>query len=902
MVSPNKHFSVPQGVEKIYTGRTTLLDEVKRAFNASSASFEVGMQKRIVIYGLGGSGKTQFCCKFASLCRERQANLGRIAILVAMTANTLFRSYWGVFWINASSDELAKQTFQEIGKEGGVADNINAAKYWLSNLKYRWLLIIDNADNPQIKPDQYFPEGERGHILLTTRIPAHRAYGTVGSQYFHFEGLDQNDGNDLLLKAASRPLPPDSLTERLATSITKALGSLPLALIHAGKAINRGLCKLEDYLRYHKIERQRVRDSQSKGFLRSDEIYINIYSSFEINFQGLMHKAAAESKKGRTEAKDAVQVLQMFSFFHRENIRLEFLIKAILYPQIEQEHHVKQNQREAAKTSDFRRRSWGQMLTGMAVKVVGFLTKDRTPPVLPDILRDLDSLDRDNEFRLRAALNELTQLSLITYNESDDNYSMHPVVHGWARERPEFSAMEQAISCEAAATTLAQCILLPPLANSEEDERFRRDLLPHIDHVRERQQEIQDSINSNRKRSRRPNWAFAKSSKSRTQIIQLARFSRVYAQCGRWEEAKNLQLEVKEFVAPLGPEHPSTTRIKLALSGTYWALGEGNEAAELQSQVLQAYINMFGEEHPDTLKVMDVLGESRWQQGQFTKSLELHTRAFNGMTRILGPDHESTLKATDNLGRAHSTFWRMEKARELHVMAVNGMRNNSNLGPMHLDTLVAMDHLALAYLEINPNEYNTGEDLDRAHKLLFEVLNSRIKKLGKEHPYTLWAAANLARVKGAQGSLVEAESDIRAGLMVATRNLGALHIGTLFGKLHLGQNLVRQERVPEAIELLVEVADGHRHMASANNGEHPDRVSALHHLCICYKTQGKLDEAVKACEEAIHGLAAIGGHAHPYMTQLKGILEDLIELRARPRQRPVSEPAPGRVLEGPGAG
>lgn len=482
------------------------------------------------------------------------------------------------------------------------------------------------------------------------------------------------------------------------------MGSLPLALIHAGKAIKSGLCKLDDYLHYHKTERQRVRDAQAKGFLRSDEIYINIYSTYEINFQGLINKAMVESKGGRTEAKDAIQLIQMFSFFHRERIRLEFLTKAILYPKLEQEQQLKDQQRAAADSSNLKKRSWAQMLKEFALDAMVFLSNDRTPPVLPDALRHADGFDRDNEFRLRAALNELTQLSLITYNDNDDNYSMHPVVHAWARERPELSTIEQAIWCQAATTALAQCILLPPLANTEEDERFRRDLLPHVDHVRERQHEIQETIGRNKRKSRRPNWLFSRPTKTRTQMIQLARFSRVYAQCGRWDEAKRLQLEVKDFVAPLGPEHPSSIRIKLALSVTFWQLSQGNEAAELQSQVLQAHIDLYGEQHPDTLKVMDVLGESRWQQGQFTKSLKLHEQAFEGMKRKLGPDHENTLKAADNLGRAHATFWRMEKARELHVMAVVGMRNNSKLGPMHLDTLVAMDHLALAFLEIKPNE------------------------------------------------------------------------------------------------------------------------------------------------------------------------------------------------------
>ena len=482
----------------------------------------------------------------------------------------LTHSYWGIFWINATSDELAKQTYQDIAKIGGVADNVSAAKHWLSNLKYRWLLIIDNADNPLVMLDNYFPEGERGHILLTTRVPAHRDYGTVGSQSIHFEGLEPNDGNELLLKAASKPLPPDSLTERLVTSITRALGSLPLALIHAGKAIRKGLCKLDDYLHYHKIEKQRVGEAQSNSFLRNDEIYLNVYSSFEINFQGLMNRAAVESKDGRTEAKDVIQLLQLFSFFHRENIRLEFLTKAIAYPRIEHEEQLRQRQSEAFDKADLKLRSWVQVFREIAVEILVYLSKDRTPPVLPDVLRHTEGFDRDNEVRLRAALNELTQLLLITYNDNDDDYSMHPVVHAWARERPEFSAMEQAIWCQAATTTLAQCILLPPLANTEEDERFRRDLLPHVDHVRERQQEIQEAIARNRKKSRRPNRLFSEPKKTRTQLIQLARFSRVYAQCGPWEQAKGLQLEVKESVAPLGPEHPSTIRIKLALSGTYW--------------------------------------------------------------------------------------------------------------------------------------------------------------------------------------------------------------------------------------------------------------------------------------------------------------------------------------------
>ena len=776
--------------------------------------------------------------------------------------------------MNASSNELAKQTYQDIAKVGGVGENFRAAKYWLSNLKTQWLLIIDNVDDPEVRLGDYIPEGERGHVLITTRIPSNRNYGTVGPQFLRFGGLKDEDASILLLKAASMPVPGDSRSQGFAASITKALGSLPLALLHAGKAIMKRLCTLENYLQYHQIEKQKVRRARDLSrFQKGDNIYMNVYSSFEINFRGLQNK-------GTTEAQDATQLLQMFSFFHRENIRMDFLTKIATYPIIESEELKKTETRQQAMKAISKTKTWTDIFKNMALELAMFAYKERTPPVLPHLFRNSSEFEQFGEFRLLAALNELTQLSLLTYNEVNDSYSMHPVVHTWARERPEFSAIEQAVWCEAAATALAQCILLPPLANGEADERLRHELLPHIDHVRERQKEIDQRI-SEAQKSRRTNLLLSKPKMSRTQVAQLARFSRVYAQAGRWGEAKELQLIVKNFCSDvLGEEHPTTMKIKLALSGTNWQLGRGSEAAELQVRVLQVYSTSLGEDHPDTLKVMDVLGESRWQQGRYTDSEKLHERALRGMIEVLGADHVDTLKAMDNLGRAHATHWRTGKARELHSKAIAGMRKNKELGPTHLETLTAMNNMAMTYMEYGGDAHSSKFELEHAHQLLLEVIKAREVKLGKEHPYTLWAMANLARIKCAQGNLAEAEADIRNGLGIAERNLGARHIGTLFGKLYLGDVLVKQNRLADAEKLLVEVADGHRNTNVANNGEHPDRLKALELLSTCYQLQGRLDESLVVCGHAIEGLIALGGHAHPYMKILRDkhvILQSLRE-------------------------
>jgi hypothetical protein len=63
----NKHFSLPHAVSSMFTGRKEPLEELKNCLDISSFD----SQKRFVIQGIGGSGKTQVCCKFAQDNRQR---------------------------------------------------------------------------------------------------------------------------------------------------------------------------------------------------------------------------------------------------------------------------------------------------------------------------------------------------------------------------------------------------------------------------------------------------------------------------------------------------------------------------------------------------------------------------------------------------------------------------------------------------------------------------------------------------------------------------------------------------------------------------------------------------------------------------------------------------------------
>lgn len=71
MVLRNKHFELPFDVSPYFIGRDDICRELRDNCLPSEDLSAPNPQKRFVLYGLGGSGKTQLALKFASDHRER---------------------------------------------------------------------------------------------------------------------------------------------------------------------------------------------------------------------------------------------------------------------------------------------------------------------------------------------------------------------------------------------------------------------------------------------------------------------------------------------------------------------------------------------------------------------------------------------------------------------------------------------------------------------------------------------------------------------------------------------------------------------------------------------------------------------------------------------------------------
>jgi len=70
----NMHWIVPRAVNDLFTGRAKLLHRIQNALHIDYTSIP-NKQKRFVITGLGGQGKSEICLKVASEMREEYVSL-----------------------------------------------------------------------------------------------------------------------------------------------------------------------------------------------------------------------------------------------------------------------------------------------------------------------------------------------------------------------------------------------------------------------------------------------------------------------------------------------------------------------------------------------------------------------------------------------------------------------------------------------------------------------------------------------------------------------------------------------------------------------------------------------------------------------------------------------------------
>jgi len=343
-----------------------------------------------------------------------------------------------VFWVDASNRDTLEQSYKTLASKLGTITDLNCSlEVALRELEFyegNWLLLVDGADNLE-DISGLWPPGIHGDILYTSRNPMLRRL--PGSQIRCVSEMNEDEASELLLKSAHLDMSPKSYKKQ-ASDIVTELGYLALAIDQAGAYIASGECRINDFLDTFNAHRQHLLQNEAyKGASGNERA---VYATWDLSYTAIAKQADSAANEALRQApKAALQILQIFPFFHNEGIMEEIF-------------------RSAAENSETQ--------SDAAYEAV-----DEFSPALFGLRPDGSWESRN----FRLGIQTLISFSLIGRDDSQQHFFMHRLIHTWAFDR--LIAVEKDRFYNKARDVLTKSIAW---RFKTRDYTFRRDLLPHV--------------------------------------------------------------------------------------------------------------------------------------------------------------------------------------------------------------------------------------------------------------------------------------------------------------------------------------------------------------------------------------------------------------------------------------
>jgi tetratricopeptide (TPR) repeat protein len=221
----------------------------------------------------------------------------------------------------------------------------------------------------------------------------------------------------------------------------------------------------------------------------------------------------------------------------------------------------------------------------------------------------------------------------------------------------------------------------------------------------------------------------------------------------------------------------------------------------------------------------------------------LASNAHNG-------DLEDAISLRNKVGFCLLVDGKYSEAEELFVQVVETRKRV--LGMEHPDTLLSIGNLASTYW--NQGRWKEAEELD------LQVMETRKRVLGTEHPDTLASIGNLASTYRNQGRWKEAEELELQVIEMRKRVLGTEHPHTLASIGNLASTYRNQGRWKEAEDLELQVIEMRKRVLGM---EHPDTLASIGNLALTYWNQGRLKEAEDLELQVMEMRKRVLGVEHP---------------------------------------
>ncbi|MFE5896909.1 tetratricopeptide repeat protein [Streptomyces sp. NPDC056488] len=310
----------------------------------------------------------------------------------------------------------------------------------------------------------------------------------------------------------------------------------------------------------------------------------------------------------------------------------------------------------------------------------------------------------------------------------------------------------------------------------------------------------------------------------------------------------------------LGNEDPQTLSSRNNLAGAYWVVADLDRAVPLYERNLADCERVLGNEDPQTLSSRNNLANAYSVAGDMDRAVPLYERNLADCERVLGNEHPQTLSSLSNLANAYRDVGDLERAVPLHERALS--ESERALGTDHPDVMSSRNGLA--------GTYQDAGDLERAIPLYERNLADRERVLGSDHPQSMSSRNNLAGAYRQAGDLERAIPLFERSLADRERVLDSDHPQTRNSQDDLAGAYLEAGDLERAIPLYKRILDYNRRVIG---GAHPDTMSSWNNLASALEAAGDLRRAAFHYERALAVGKVILSPEHPLLAAVRTSLE-----------------------------